>query len=93
VRDRGLAKRIGRGLALACVAWILGWSALTPVQADTRVALVIGNGDYRNTSKLPNPRNDATDVAAALQRIGFTTIVGFDLDKAGMDNAEIATSF
>src|SRR4051812_28675487 len=59
------------------------------VHAETRVALVIGNGDYRNTSKLSNPRNDANDVAAALKRIGFTTIVGIDLDKAGMDDAEI----
>jgi uncharacterized caspase-like protein len=57
--------------------------------AETRVALVIGNGDYRNTSKLSNPRNDATDVAAALKRIGFATIVGLDLDKAGMEDAEI----
>jgi Caspase domain len=57
--------------------------------AETRVALVIGNGDYRNTTKLSNPRNDATDVAAALKRMGFSTIVGLDLDKAGMDDVEI----
>jgi hypothetical protein len=50
---------------------------------------VIGNGDYKNTTKLANPRNDATDVAAALKRLGFATITGFDLDKAGMDDIEI----
>jgi uncharacterized caspase-like protein len=64
-------------------------AAPCPGHAETRVALVIGNGNYRNTTTLANPRNDATDVAAALQRIGFTTIVGFDLDKAGMEDAEI----
>jgi uncharacterized caspase-like protein len=63
--------------------------ACTAANADTRVALVIGNGDYKNTTKLANPRNDATDVAAALKRLGFSTIVGLDLDKAGMEDAEI----
>src|SRR5208337_3367581 len=35
-------------------------------------ALVIGNSDYRNVAKLPNPRNDAADIAALLQRLGFS---------------------
>jgi hypothetical protein len=55
--------------------------------ADTRVALVIGNGAYQNAPRLPNPRNDATDVAAALKRSGFDTILSTDLDKPGMDEA------
>jgi Caspase domain len=57
--------------------------------ADTRVALVIGNGAYRNAPNLPNPPNDATDVAAALRRAGFETILRTDLDKTGMDEATI----
>src|SRR6266849_6051396 len=57
--------------------------------ADTRVALVIGNGAYQNAPRLPNPRNDATDVAAALRRSGFDTILSTDLDKPGMDEATI----
>src|SRR5258708_10584345 len=52
--------------------------------ADTRVALVIGNGAYQNAPRLPNPRNDATDVAAALKRSGFDTILSTDLDKPGI---------
>ncbi|MDT4743268.1 caspase family protein [Bradyrhizobium sp. WYCCWR 12699] len=47
-----------------------------------RVALVIGNGAYRNVPSLLNPPNDASDIAAALQRLGFTasliTNAGFD---------------
>jgi hypothetical protein len=70
-------------------AVVLITQACSLARAETRVALVIGNGDYRNTNKLPNPRNDATDVAAALKRIGFSTLVGLDLDKAGMDDIEI----
>jgi uncharacterized caspase-like protein len=53
------------------------------------VALVIGNGDYQNAPRLPNPVNDAVDVAAALKRDGFETIVATDLDKNGMEEASI----
>ncbi len=61
-----------------------------PVFADKRVALVIGNGAYQNASPLPNPRNDALDVGAALTRTGFDAIVGIDLDRAGMDKAAVS---
>ena len=53
-----------------------------PALADKRVALVIGNGNYRHVPRLPNPINDARDVEASLQRSGFETIVGLDLDRA-----------
>jgi hypothetical protein len=83
-----IASRAFRAVAGLIGIVAIGLSSLT-AHAETRVALVIGNGDYRNTTKLANPRNDATDVAAALKRLGFSTIVGLDLDKAGMDDAEI----
>jgi hypothetical protein len=63
-----------------------------PALADKRVALVIGNGAYVNARPLPNPPNDAQDVAAALKRSGFETILGMDLDKAAMDEIEIRFS-
>lgn len=49
-----------------------------------RVALVIGNSAYKHSAELRNPRNDAQDVAAALQHLDFTVISGFDLDHSGM---------
>jgi surface antigen len=57
--------------------------------AERRVALVIGNGAYRHAGALANPRNDAADTAAALKRVGFETIVGLDVDRAGMEDAVI----
>jgi formylglycine-generating enzyme required for sulfatase activity len=42
-----------------------------------RVALVLGNGDYRypeNLPKLDNPTNDAEDISAILRRFGFEVI-------------------
>ena len=73
---------------LTLVVAIVVWST-PPAFAEKRVALVIGNGAYKNAVHLPNPRNDAQDVAASLTRIGFETIVGVDLDEAGMDEHAI----
>jgi len=53
--------------------------------SDKRVALVIGNSTYQQTTKLENPKNDAADLAVALTSLGFKVIEGIDLDKAGMD--------
>ncbi len=63
------------------------WAGLAPALAEKRVALVIGNSDYRDVPALANPRNDAEDVAAALKRLGFQTTVGLDADRAAMEKA------
>jgi uncharacterized caspase-like protein len=53
--------------------------------AQKRVALVIGNSAYAHTATLANPRNDASDVAAALASFGFQIVEGYDLDKPAFD--------
>ena len=40
--------------------------------AENRVALVIGNSDYRDVSFLPNAAKDGRDVAAKLRALNFT---------------------
>ena len=55
-------------------------------QRERRVALVIGNGTYKNAPVLPNPRNDATDMAVILRKLGFDVIDGHDLDRRDMEN-------
>ncbi len=52
--------------------------------AEGKVALVIGNGAYQNATALPNPPNDATDMAAMLESLGFTVISGVNLTQAQM---------
>jgi len=52
-----------------------------------RVALVIGNGDYRSAPRLTNPTNDAADMSAALRKLGFDVVDGENLDRRGMDDA------
>jgi tetratricopeptide (TPR) repeat protein len=57
-----------------------------PPIAGRRVALVIGNGDYRYANKLPNPPNDAADIAAALRKLDFDVVEGRDLDKHAVED-------
>ncbi|MDD1532751.1 MULTISPECIES: caspase family protein [unclassified Bradyrhizobium] len=74
------------GFALA----LLGcWLGLGPASAETRVALVIGNGAYASTARLPNPSHDAEDVSASLRRSGFEVIQGVDLRQADMQDLTI----
>lgn len=72
------------GLVLTVLAWAL---AAGPAQAAQRVALVIGNGAYQHAGVLPNPRNDAADVEAALKAAQFRVTRIDDAGKARMESA------
>jgi hypothetical protein len=45
-----------------------------------KTALVIGNGEYQNTAKLRNTKNDAKDVANFLESVGFRVSHFSDLE-------------
>ena len=64
----------GRGLvaAAAFMASALHFCFVSPASAETKVALIVGNGAYQNVPELPNPPHDAADVAAAFLRLGFS---------------------
>jgi len=50
--------------------------SLSQAEAETRVALIIGNSAYQKADlRLPNPANDAAAMARALKAAGFETIV------------------
>jgi hypothetical protein len=66
---------------LMAVLGVIGCLAATQALAERRVALVVGNAQYAHTPALPNPRNDAQDVADALRRVGFEVTLGYDLDQ------------
>jgi len=46
-----------------------------PAHAEKRVALVIGNNDYRNVPKLQKAVNDARTMGDTLKQLGFTVMV------------------
>jgi uncharacterized caspase-like protein len=56
--------------------------------AERRVALIIGNSDYKKQNlTLINPKNDAEDLAAALRALDFTVTVTTDASKRDFDRA------
>jgi len=71
-------------------ALIIALSALgilltaNPAKADRRVALVVGNGAYRNAPKLPNAPRSAKAMAALLRNIGIDVVDGYDLTRDAM---------
>ena len=79
---RRRAARVG-GLLLA-LAWM---ASASDALAAGRVALVVGNSAYAAIGTLPNPGNDAADVAAALGRLGFVVTTVRDADRAGLNEA------
>ena len=56
-------------------------TAVKPKTSEKRIALVIGNGAYQHASALPNPVNDANDMAATLKDLGFEVISGTNQTK------------
>ncbi len=64
----------------------LCFAATASAATERRVALVIGNGQY-DTGRLKNPVNDATDMAAALQRLGFTVVLKKNARQQDMEEA------
>jgi len=75
---------IFRYCLLACFLF----SAYLVFSAD-RYALVIGNGNYRDSTiaSLTNPVNDATDVASALGRLGYNVSLKTNVGLRDMINA------
>jgi tetratricopeptide (TPR) repeat protein len=58
------------------------------VSPGRRVALVIGNGAYREVSRLPNPVNDARAIATTLRRLEFAEVMErYDLTLAALGEA------
>jgi formylglycine-generating enzyme required for sulfatase activity len=58
---------------------------------EARVALIIGNSNYR-TAPLSNPANDAADLAHALERKGFKVLVRENVSERGLKEAVDAFS-
>jgi formylglycine-generating enzyme required for sulfatase activity len=61
---------------------------ISPVVAEKRVALVVGNSQYAG-DYLRNAHNDAEDMAQVLRQYGFTVIHQQNLNQVDMENAII----
>lgn len=77
-----------KSLAASCLGLVLVCTiAATPAVAETRVALVIGNGAYENAPHLANPPRDARLISATLGRLGFEVIERINVDQRDMKRA------
>lgn len=74
----------------ACLVFLL-FASLSLFWASAaharKVALVIGNSAYANTSSLSNPANDARLIAGAARQAGFEVTVVSDLANASFQRA------
>ena len=74
-------------VAILCAAMVQSFFAYSQASGP-RYALVIGNGNYAELSKLKNPANDAEDIAKALKTLGFKDVkLLVDADLPTMEDA------
>jgi uncharacterized protein len=66
--------RAGSLLRSTLVLVMLLLASIDLARADSRVALIVGSSDYRHAPAIPHAVNDAAEVAAAFERLGFTAI-------------------
>jgi caspase domain-containing protein len=72
------------GLALAFLALAV------PAHAEKRVALVIGNNDYKNVPKLQKAVNDARTMGDTLKQLGFSVMVAENQTRAAFSQTLLA---
>lgn len=72
------------GMAAALVA------LAAPAQAEKRVALVVGNDNYRNVPKLQKAVNDARTMGDTLKQLGFTVMVAENQTRAAFSQTLLA---
>lgn len=82
---QGIVRQIVKHvLAILIIAVLVEALSSSDAAASKRVALVIGNSSYETVPTLPNPANDARDVALALERLQFSVTLALDLPSAGL---------
>src|SRR5262244_2419784 len=70
---------------VTCVAVVAA-----PAYAEKRVALVVGNNDYRNVPKLQKAVNDARTMGDTLKQLGFTVMVAENQNRAQFSQSLLA---
>ena len=75
-------------LACSVAAWLATLAA--PAQAEKRVALVVGNNDYRNVPKLQKAVNDARTMGDTLKQLGFSVMVAENQNRQAFSETLLA---
>ena len=76
---------------------VLAWSLAacmgvlaTPAHAEKRVALVIGNNDYKNVPRLQKAVNDARTMGDTLRQLGFAVMVAENQNRQAFSQTLLA---
>jgi hypothetical protein len=72
----------------AALAFAQGAGASTDT-AEPRIALVVGNANYKDEQKLANPANDAALIAETLRKVGFDVVLVTDASQKQLEHAVI----
>lgn len=80
---------LSRLLAVTSLATCIAAFA-APAHAEKRVALVVGNNDYRNVPKLQKAVNDARTMGDTLKQLGFTVMVAENQNRQAFSQTLLA---
>lgn len=80
-------QKLGKNIAFTAVAALFLGAGSTPLWAQQRIALVIGNSNYETVSPLDNPTRDAQLIAQTLQEIDFQVTLLIDATQIEMKQA------
>src|SRR6266481_1295935 len=75
---------------LACGLLACSMALTAPALAAKRVALVVGNNDYRNVPKLQKAVNDARTMGDTLKQLGFTVMVAENQNRQAFSQTLLA---
>src|SRR5437773_4682815 len=78
-----------KNAAALCIAAAFTMLA-APAHAEKRVALVVGNNDYRNVPKLQKAVNDARTMGDTLKQLGFTVMVAENQNRQAFSQSLLA---
>src|ERR1700704_1813083 len=75
--------------ALTSIA-VAAFALAQPAHAEKRVALVIGNNDYKNVPKLQKAVNDARTMGDTLKQLGFSVMVAENQNRQAFSETLLA---
>src|SRR6187455_261296 len=84
-----LSRLLARSLAVTSLAICVA-AVAAPAYAEKRVALVVGNNDYKNVPKLLKAVNDARTMGDTLKQLGFTVMVAENQNRQAFSQTLLA---
>lgn len=84
-----IGKAVKRNALAILVLALLSVSVQALAKEDSRrVAIILGNGSYQNTSQLPNPPNDARDISRVLRTLDFQVFSFIDATRQDLERLQ-----